>query len=82
MATIKEITVSLGRTVQLAPYEPLNYHLSYNIELVEGDDEKKEILKAREMLEKQINEYIALQKGETYEEINAEEVEGVLSDMH
>lgn len=55
---ISEVTVSLGRTIQVAPYQPLNYHLSYKIEIQEGDDEQIEIAHARVKLEQQVNEYI------------------------
>ena len=35
---ITEITASFGRTKQIAPYEPINFHCSYKAEIAEGED--------------------------------------------
>lgn len=35
---ITEITASFGATKQLAPYEPVNFHVSLKAEVVEGED--------------------------------------------
>jgi len=57
---ITEITASVGQTIQLAPYEPFNAHVSYKAELIEGEDPHKCMAelheKAKKDLRKQIND--------------------------
>lgn len=38
---ITELTASLGRTIQMAAYEPLNLHVSFKAEIGEKEDPSK-----------------------------------------
>lgn len=60
---VKELTVSVGQTMQIGPYEPRNYHVSYKVELGENDDVKQITKDLRRVLSKEVDDYFKIEDG-------------------
>lgn len=53
---LKEISYSLGRTLQLSAYEPVNYHASVKAEVSENEDIDKAYDVLRKIVQDQIRQ--------------------------
>lgn len=54
----KEVTVSMGQTIQIVQYEPRNYHVSMKVEVKEGQDVNTVIKLAERIVAKNVEDYI------------------------
>jgi hypothetical protein len=58
----KEVTVSMGQTVQIVQYEPRNYHVSLKIEVKEGQDVNAIIKLGERIVAKNVQDYVTYLK--------------------
>lgn len=59
MAKITEITYSVGRTMQIKQYEPINFHASAKAEVSEGEDIDKAYSELKKVVTAQIGKEVA-----------------------
>ncbi|HPY53595.1 MAG: hypothetical protein BWY47_00419 [Bacteroidetes bacterium ADurb.Bin302] len=57
---IKEITYSLGRTIQIKQYEPMNFHASIKAEVKGGEDLNKAYAELKKIVQEQIAKEMAI----------------------
>jgi hypothetical protein len=57
---ITEITASLGRTIQIKQFEPLNFHASIKAEVGEGEDLNKAFEEIKKIVKDQVAKEIVI----------------------
>ena len=57
---ITEITYSIGRTIQIKQYEPINFHASAKAEVAENEDLDKSYAELKKIVTAQIGKEIAM----------------------
>lgn len=55
---IVEITASLGRTIQIKQFEPLNFHASVKAEVGENEDLDKAFAELKKIVKEQVGEEV------------------------